>query len=150
MHPSRFRYRQSKPTTLSVEEQSQLSNYLNHTKGRSCVMHIRIGKAKPLRIPTRLQQQVINVLTVASRGAHVAVTPLTSTLTTQEAAERLGVSRPHIVSLIERKLIPATKVGAHRRILRSDFDNYLKQQTKIRSRALSSLMQETQKLGVGY
>ena len=150
MPTSRYRYRQSKPTNLSVEEQSQLSDYLNHAKSPQRTMHIQIGKSKPLRIPPRLQQQVLDVLTVASRGANVAVTPLTSTLTTQEAADILGVSRPHLVTLIDTKKIPATKVGAHRRILRTVLDTYLKKQVSTRSTALSHLMHETQKRGLGY
>jgi excisionase family DNA binding protein len=113
-------------------------------------MRIQIGKSKPLPIPLRLQQQVLNILTVASHGSNVAVTPLTSTLTTQEAADILGVSRPHIVSLVESKKIPSTKVGSHRRILRADLDMYLKRQNSRRSTALSYLMRETQKLGLSY
>lgn len=150
MTSSRFRYRQSKPNTLSVEEQSQLSHYLNHAKHSQRIMRIQIGKAKPLSIPPRLQQQVLDVLTVASRGSNVAVTPLTSTLTTQEAANILGVSRPHLVTLIDSKKIPATKVGAHRRILRADLEIYLKRQATNRSSALTKLIHETQKRSLGY
>lgn len=41
-------------------------------------------------------------------------------LTTGEAAKLLGVSRQHVVDLIERDELPAYRVGTHRRIRRAD------------------------------
>lgn len=41
-------------------------------------------------------------------------------LTTGEAARLIGVSRQHIVNLIERDELPATRVGTHRRVRRGD------------------------------
>ena len=41
-------------------------------------------------------------------------------MSTQQAAAVLGVSRPHVVSLIEHGILPARKVGTHRRLKASD------------------------------
>ncbi len=49
-------------------------------------------------------------------GSSQVVMPATQELTTQQAAELLGVSRPHIIGLLDDGKIPFRLVGKHRRI----------------------------------
>jgi len=71
-------------------------------------------------------------------------------LTTQEAADFLNVSRPYLIKLLEKELIPVRRVGRHRRILFEDILKY-KEKSKEKSRkARETLSQEAQDLDLGY
>jgi excisionase family DNA binding protein len=60
------------------------------------------------------------VLAVLCAGMLMIVVPQTQRLTTQEAADFLGVSRPTLVKLLEKGKIPYDQPGRHRRILFSE------------------------------
>ena len=78
-------------------------------------------------------------------GHPVTLVPMRDELSTQETAALLGVSRPHLVALLERGVIPFHKVGSHRRVKLSSALEY---QSKLE--ALAELTREAQELGLGY
>lgn len=59
-----------------------------------------------------------------SRGKAIFVAPYDTKLTTQDAADYLGISRPTLVKLLEQGDIPFTRVGRHRRVMLSDLQHY--------------------------
>ncbi|SFO36030.1 DNA binding domain-containing protein, excisionase family [Chitinophaga sp. YR627] len=71
-------------------------------------------------------------------------------ISTQQAAEMLGVSRPHIVNLLEKGEIPFHKVGTHRRIQLKDLIAYDKKMKKKRADNLDFLAGQAQDLNLGY
>jgi excisionase family DNA binding protein len=76
--------------------------------------------------------------------------PSDKTISTQEAADLIGVSRPHIVKLLEAGEIPFKKVGSHRRVLVKDIEIYEQRLQKTRKQKISLLAKQAQELNLGY
>lgn len=55
--------------------------------------------------------------TKSHAGNAVTIAPQTMKLTTQQAADPLGVSRPTVVRLITGGTLPAGRIGNHHRLL---------------------------------
>jgi excisionase family DNA binding protein len=144
-----YRYRQSKVPFLSVEERATVSALASRAKAAG-PLRIQVGQGRPIIVPKALHAQIFAVLSLAAEGCPSAVDRLTLTLTTQQVAERLGVSRPYVVSLIESGKLRGAKVGTHRRVLLADLESYQARESAHRSKALTALVRQTRELGLGY
>ncbi|MGL5861224.1 MAG: helix-turn-helix domain-containing protein [Phycicoccus sp.] len=69
-----------------------------------------------VELPSTVYRALRQVAEALRQGVAVTVAPRNHTLTTQEAADLLGVSRPTVIRLIDQGKIPAEQVGSHRRI----------------------------------
>ena len=97
-------------------------------------------------LPARIVKLVVDLLSVMAEGKAVSFVPHQAELTTQQAADFLNVSRPHLVGLLEKNQIPYRKVGSHRRILVSDLIEYKKNSDENRRAAIRKMVAEAQKL----
>ena len=71
-------------------------------------------------------------------------------LTTQQAADLLNVSRPHVVKLIKEGKLQAHKVGTHHRIRLDALLAYKRGRDADAHDALTELVADAQELGLGY
>ena len=85
-----------------------------------------------------------------AKGNSIALFPAESEVTTQQAAEMLYVSRPHVVKLLEAGKIPFRKIGSHRRIQVNDLLSYKSELKRERNAQLDFLAQQAQELNLGY
>lgn len=84
-------------------------------------------------------------------GKHVRVIEDDEAMTTQDAADLLNVSRPHLVKLLETGEIPQLpKVGRHRRVARATVLKYKRTRDAQRESALRELAALSQHHGLGY
>lgn len=106
------------------------------------------GDDTTLELPGSAVRLLIEALQQMARGNAVTLMPMHAELTTQQAADILKVSRPHLVNLLEQGRIPFRKVGSHRRILTEDILRYKAQTEHNRRVALDELATHDQALGL--
>lgn len=86
-----------------------------------------------------LSSLLMELLRHIGRGDAVTLVPVSQMLTTQQAADILNVSRPFLISLLEKGEIEHTLVGRHRRIKADRLFAYKKARDEKRTEALSAL-----------
>lgn len=109
-----------------------------------------VSNGLKVTIPGEAAHLLVAMLEEMAEGNAVTVLPLRGELSTQEAAEILNVSRPYLISLLEKGEIPFRKVGTHRRVRLSDLLHYKRQDDEVRRRALGELTAQGQELDMGY
>lgn len=77
-----------------------------------------------LVLPKPTVRLFAQILAQLAEGRGVSVIPSQTELTTQQAADLLGVSRPYLIRLLESGEIPHHKVGRHRRVALTDLLAY--------------------------
>jgi excisionase family DNA binding protein len=92
-----------------------------------------------VELPWPVFEALLKVVEAMRQGLAVTVAPINIQLTTQEAADLLGVSRPTVVKLCEQGEIRYTKPGRHRRVLLSEVLAYQARQQGIRAEALARI-----------
>lgn len=112
-------------------------------------MMIRV-EGKSLSVPTKAVKLLEKVLDQMALGNSVQVTSIETELTTQQAADLLNVSRPHLVKLLDTGKIPFRKVGSHRKVSLKDLQKYEADLKEIRRKGLDFLVKEAQEMGLGY
>jgi len=90
-------------------------------------------------LPESIYNILVQVLGYLRQGKSVSVIPVMQELTTQHAANLLGMSRPFLIDLLNRGEIPFHKVGTHRRIYRKDVMDYQAKRDEKRSRILAEM-----------
>jgi excisionase family DNA binding protein len=98
----------------------------------------------PESLFTALRQIVPYLL----RGDAVSLVPVHQQMTTQQAADFLNMSRPHLVKLLRDGIIPHTLVGTHRRVYFRDVLEYRRRRDAERRKALDEMTALAEEFGV--
>jgi excisionase family DNA binding protein len=107
------------------------------------------GDITRLEVPPATLRLLSQILALMARQQTFVLYPESSELTTKQAAEVLGVSRPFLIRVLEAGQIPFRKVGRHRRVLMQDVLAYKKTMQIKRRTALDELVKASEDMG-GY
>lgn len=76
------------------------------------------GTGDSVEIPVELEQILVQVVSAMRKGLAVSVIPQARSLSTQQAADLLGISRPTLVKLLDSGVIPFERRGRSHRTVR--------------------------------
>jgi excisionase family DNA binding protein len=101
-----------------------------------------------LELPVPVYEALVQVATAMAHGQGVTVIPRNALLTTQEAADLLGISRPTLVRLLEAGDLPYEQRGRHRRVVLADLLRYQEEMRRERRQSLDRMAREGQAAGI--
>jgi excisionase family DNA binding protein len=146
----------SYPHTLPDRESSALArtsaeelNRLLGTMPKAERARVKLD-GNDLIIPRQALALLRDLLVEMAQGNAVTIVPMHAELSTQEAANILNVSRPHLVKLLEDGKIPFTKTGTHRRIRYQDLMAYREKRARDSMTSLDELTSQAQENDMGY
>lgn len=137
------------PTAKDAALATESSRILS-AAGPERELTVSLDSGQTLTLPKGVGRLLAYLLTEMSQGNAVTVIPIHAELTTQEAADHLNVSRPHLVELLERGEIAHRKVGTHRRVRYQDLLAYKTKREREREAALKEMADQAQDLKMGY
>lgn len=140
---------EQKEASLAHETLEGVSKYLEKEEGEHRVK-LSVDEGVEVSVPESALKFLLKYLYSLSEGQAVSILPVESEMSTQQAADVLNVSRPHLVKMLENNEIPYHRVGRHRRINANDLIEYKQQRDEEREDALDDLASQSQELDMGY
>lgn len=130
---------------IAQESSRTLSRFLKRN------LKVQIAETKEIvEIPVSAVRLLVDLLTNMAEGNAVTLMPIHAELTTQQAADIVGISRPYLIKLLEEGEINYHMVGTHRRIYFQDLKHYMDNKKSAREEVLDELAAQAQDLDMGY
>lgn len=102
-----------------------------------------------IHLPLKTLRYLADILKATSQGKSVSIVPNKTDISTQEAADILGCSRPHFVKLLNKGELEFIKVGNHRRVKYDDVIAYKKHIKEKQKELIIKIMQADEGDGFG-
>jgi excisionase family DNA binding protein len=141
--------RQEEPLAATAAERrtlTEIEQMLAADQARAALLTDANPQAVELPdVVVRALRQIVQHL---ARDQAVTIVAVDRDLTTQQAADLLNVSRPYLITLLERGDLPYTRTGTHRRIRLDDLLAYRERRDVTRRRALDEITRLSDDLGL--
>jgi excisionase family DNA binding protein len=137
---------------LAIEAMSEIQKLQRKTTSKNTATTVvTVGKnGTAVSVPTQALSQLYAIIGNMAEGKSITILSSDELISTQQAAEILDFSRPHVVKLLEEGKIPYQKVGTHRRIKITDVIAYEKKFKKAQKRALDWMTKQAQELNLWH
>jgi excisionase family DNA binding protein len=128
------------PISMPASEEGQIRELYNLLE---LGVPALVGPAgERLDLPETVYRLLKGIVKNMHQGRTIMLVPEQAHLTTQKVAHILGVSRPHVIKLLDSGEIPFHKTGSHRRVFLTDALAYAKNRDAKRKSILDEIAKE--------
>ncbi|MDE3721289.1 helix-turn-helix domain-containing protein [Nocardiopsis sp. N85] len=137
-------------TVLPPDDRSELTRLARDLTATTHGARARLvgPDGSEIALPEELHSVLRDVVEALSQGLAISIAPHNTMLTTQEAADLLGISRPTLVRLLTEDKIPYSMRGRHRRVMLNDLLGYKERSRKERGAVLDTMAAEGEESGL--
>ncbi|HZK04698.1 MAG TPA: helix-turn-helix domain-containing protein [Actinomycetaceae bacterium] len=100
-----------------------------------------------VELPPEMYEVLTKVVSAMHQGLAVTIAPLSKKLTTQQAADLLGISRVTLVKLLNEGRLPYERIRSHRRLLLRDVLDYRETRRREQYDAIEAMSVEIEDEG---
>ena len=138
------------PSPQQAEEAKKALRSLSPaSRGAGRTVRVHAGSEDAI-VPKEAFELLLEILGQMANGNAVTIVPVQAEFTTQQAADFLNVSRPHLITVLESGELPYRKVGTHRRVRFEDLLRFKQADDDRRQDVLTQLAADAQASRAGY
>ena len=135
-------------TVLPPEDPERLGGVLTALTTRRKAAALVGPDGEQLNLPPEVLEILREVVEALAQGLAITIAPHQMVLSTSEAADILGVSRPTLVRLLEAGEIPFQQPGRHRRVRLADVLAYHERARRQRGAGLDQMVADAEDAGL--
>ncbi len=139
-----------RPASSEADRFNELRDQLDALFAEAQKPYLLGPDGERIDIPDSAFEALRIIVEAMANGQPITLVPHDKELTSQEAADILHVSRPHLIKLLERGDLPFHRVGTHRRIRIDDVLAYRDRGDAERKEALDDVARLSEELPGGY
>lgn len=135
--------------TLPPQELEGLLNTSRFLENSPALALLLGPDGQQVELPEQVYKALLDVVKAMSKRQAIAVVPYEQKLTTQDAADFLGISRPTLIKQLESGAIPYEKLpgSRHRRILLADLLDYQSRRREQRRELFKQMVKDAEEDG---